>query len=233
MTPRWLASSEARSGGREGTARSPEGWLRGRRGLVAGPARRPRLPRAPGPGLGREGLLAPHMGPENSPKRHTSPRPSSLAEASHVTAVAGEGRFLGPLWPPQRLSPHRAPGLSRALFLGLSRLRDTQVACSGRTSRRGGVSGRVATKSTHRAAQEIGGSQWAGTPPRPAESRCLSAAVAVAQGAEALPPLWGAVPRTFPPPGGSTRPRGRLPGELGTPRGGGGGPQGASTRPFS
>lgn len=165
MTPRWLASSEARSGGREGTARSPEGWPCGRRGLVASPARRPRLPRAPGPGLGREGELAPHMGPENSPKRHTSPRPSSLAEASHVTAVAGEGRFLGPLWPPQRLSPHRAPGLSRALFLGLSRLRDTQVACSGRTSRRGGVSGRVATKSTHRAAQEIGGSQWAGTPP--------------------------------------------------------------------
>lgn len=79
----------------------------------------------------------------------------------------GRGRAVpqGPPWPPQRPSPHRAPGLSRALFLGLSRLRDTQVACSGRTSRRGGVSGRVATKSTHRAAQEIGGSQWAGTPP--------------------------------------------------------------------
>lgn len=161
--------------------------------------------------------------------------PRKLSEAAHLPSPqligrsescdgGGRGRAVpqGPPWPPQRPSPHRAPGLSRALFLGLSRLHDTQVTCSGRTSHRGGVSGRVATKSTHRAAQEIGGSQWAGTPPRPAESRCLSAAVAVAQGAEALPPLWGAVPRTFPPPGGSTRPRGRLPGELGTPRGGGG-----------
>lgn len=105
-------------------------------------------------------------GPRKLSKAAHLPSPQLIGRSESCDG-GGRGRAVpqGPPWPPQRPSPHHAPGLSRALFLGLSRLCDTQVACSGRTSRRGGVSGRVATKSTHRAAQEIGGSQWAGTPP--------------------------------------------------------------------